>query len=196
MYHSIIFWDDGNFYTQEEAQELHDPNLSYIPKGTHTWHDWHLIPTEKPSIALPPFETNSSEYFGRSGSLDVTDIIYNGIIPYNDRTGKLQFYIDHEKENWIQLRRKIVRTLHGKVVKMVLEDDPGYYFIGRFTLTEISPAASYSKLTLSYQLDPLRYPIVYSDQGNIYWDPFNFETDYDYSVQPGSHDTIIAEGVL
>lgn len=184
MYHSLIFWDGSNFYSKSDVNKLNDPDLVYLPKGTHTWHDWHLIPSEKPSIAEPQFETNNSEYVGRSGTIDMTDKIYAGTIAYSDRVGNLQFYIDHEKEDWTAVRKKIVSALHGKKVKMVLEDDPTYYFTGRFTLTDIVPGASYSKLVLAYQLDPLRYPIIRDASiGNMYWDPFNFETDYDYSVQ-------------
>ena len=198
MYHSLIFWDGSSFYTEAEARDLNDLSLIGTPKGIHTWNDWYIIPSEKPSIALPNFETNVDEVFGRSGSIDMTHHAYNGKIAYQDRTGSLQFYIDHDKIDWRTLRQKIVTALHGKVIKMVLEDDIGYYFIGRFTFTDITPGASYSKLTLSYQLDPYRYPIQSNSQlGQIYWDPFNFDTDYDLSVDPNYQDAeFSSEGVL
>ena len=198
MYHSLIFWDGNSFYTQDEAQALNDPSLVGTPNGINTWNDWHIIPAEKPSIELPTFETHIDDLFGRSGAIDMTHKAYNGKIAYNDRVGSLRFYIDHDKEDWRELRKKIIEALHGKVIKMVLEDDLSYYYIGRFTLTEIASQPSYSQLVLSYQLDPYRYPII-SDAilGQIYWDPFNFEIDYDFTVDPNYQGpTYSTEGVL
>lgn len=198
MYHSITFWDGQSVYTAAEAEAKGDPTLAATPKGINTWDDWHLIPTEKPSIALPGYEANQFEIHGRAGSIDLADKIYDGTIVYSDRNGNLQFYIDHEKDDWLSIRQRIASTLHGKTVKMILEDDPGYYYEGEFYLTAIMPGASYSQLTIRYQLRPFRHYIYLDSRlGNVYWDPFNFETDYDLSVSPDyQHIQFSSEGVL
>ena len=50
---------DGVFYTEEYSISFGD---LYIPSGesytdfntvANTWEDWHLIPSSKPSIAVP-----------------------------------------------------------------------------------------------------------------------------------------------
>lgn len=185
MYHSLIFWDGTNFYTQSEARSLGDLSLTGTPKGINTWRDWHLIPTEKPAITLPAYDPYITELEGHSGSIDITDKVFGGEIIYGDRTGALEFYIHHDYVDWKNVRVRIIQALHGKKVKMILEDELQYYYVGRFTLTKITPQASYSQLTLSYQLEPYRYRVVNnSSLGNVYWDPFNFETDYDYTVNP------------
>lgn len=198
MYHSLIFWDgEISFYTSAQANALRDPDLAGVIKGIHTWHDWHIIPASKPSIELPAFDINENEVYGRSGTVDVTDKVYDGEIIYRDRSGSINFYIDHEQVDWRTLRKKIVQALEGKTIKMVLEDDPGYYYQGRFHLGSISPEASYSQLTITYQLEPYRYPLISGSKwGNVYWDPFNFETDYDFTVDPSKATEISQEGVL
>lgn len=105
-------------------------------------------------------------------------------ITYGDRSGDLDFYVtnDHD-EDWVSIRRKIARYLNGKRLKMVLEDEPNYYYVGRFTFDTWKSDPNFSHVNIKYQLEPFRYPRNYgTDQNpnysNPYWDSFNFEVDY------------------
>lgn len=199
MYHSITFWDGSSVYSKNDAIAAGDEALAGSPKGYNTWLNWHLIPTQKPSIAIPSPETNTLDIEGRSGSVDLTDKIYFGDIVFGNRTGSLEFYIDHEREDWVAVRAKISSSLHGKTFKMVLEDDPEYCYEGRFTLKALEAGESYSQLTINYQLQPYRYHFIIrtSQSGaDIIWDTFNFETDYDWSVEISGQAIISSEGVL
>lgn len=104
-------------------------------------------------------------------------------ITYSNRSGDLDFYVTQDKEDWISIRKKIAQYLNGKRIKMILEDEPGYYYEGRFTFETWKTDPKFSHVNIKYQLDPFRYPINYGtsqnpNYSNPYWDPFNFETDY------------------
>ena len=77
----------------------------------------------------------------------------------------------------------MVNTIHGKRMAIVLDDDPDYYYEGRFTVGNIEPASDYSGITITYQLDTYKLRIKsYGSDYPTLWDTFNFETDYDYSI--------------
>lgn len=200
MYHSITFWDGLSYYTVNEANQLGYPEIAGLPKGYNTWRDWGLIPSTKPSIEFPDIVTNNATIDGRSGSIDMSEALYamdstqtvvsnqamggtnlavNKVI-YKDRTGSLDFYVADQKTAWTTIRKNIANIIHGKKFKMVLEDDePQYYYEGRFFFEKWTSEKDYSKVTIKYQLAPYKYPAI---QSVLEWDPFNFETDYDFSV--------------
>ena len=61
-------------------------------------------------------------------------------------------------------------------MKMVLEDEPYYYYDGRFSLNEWKSENYNSKVVINYVLKPYKYNI-FGESGAWLWDPFNFETD-------------------
>lgn len=121
----------------------------------NTWTDWHLIPSERPYVDSPEVREKMVEIPGRSGLLDMTEML-TGDIHYGNRTGSWTFYVMHEYwSSWKNAYNAILVFLHGKRMKVYLEDDPNYYYIGRFKV-KWSPQKDYSKITIEYNLDPFR----------------------------------------
>ena len=119
---------------------------------------------------------------GADGMLDLTTYLTGGPV-YGQRNGSLSFKIANGIENIETIRSKMVNTIHGKRMAIVLDDDPDYYYEGRFTVGNIEPASDYSGITITYQLDTYKLRIKsYGSDYPTLWDTFNFETDYDYSI--------------
>lgn len=171
MYHSITF-GDGTLYPAGHPKEGQFA-------GTNTWDDWHLIPAERPSIASPGVATNFVSIPGRDGSIDMSTYLVNRPV-YGDRSGSFDFYVDNDHEYWETIRMKIMHFLHGKRLKMVLEDDPGWYWEGRFSVESWKSEASNSRVSINYQVGPYKRRISSEGDTDIIWDQFNFEADYDY----------------
>ena len=143
--------------------------------GKNTWYDWHLIPTTRPVVAQAGVSTNFVDIPGRrDGPIDLSEYLTGGIL-YGARSGSFQFIVDNDHEYWENIRSSIVNYLHGKRMKMCLEDDPAYYYEGRFTVEEWASGASYSTVTINYAVEPYKYYI--NAGGDWLWDPFNFDTD-------------------
>lgn len=175
MYHSITF-GDGTL----------DDGGHFI--GINTWEDWHLIPANRPDIAMPGMKTKFVELPGLDGSIDLSDYLRGGP-SYSSRSGSIEFYVDNDHEDWITIKEKILKSINGKKIKMCLEDDPMYYYIGRITFNEWKSDPGNSMVTLRYILEPYKYTIFTAGEDPLLWDPFNFETDYDwytplYKVRP------------
>ena len=174
MYHSITF-GDGTV-----------TNGVFV--GTNTWDDWHLIPSSRPVVASPGVSTNFVEIPGQDGALDISTYL-TGDIAYGTRSGSFEFYVDNDHEYWENLRRKIINTIHGQKMKMCLEDDPGYYWEGRFSLNEWRSEPWNSKVVIDYVVGPYKIANVLSGSKKTVWDTFNFDTDIDWYVV--LHDVVL-----
>jgi hypothetical protein len=135
----------------------------------NTWDNWHLIPTSRPFVALPTVNEKIVEIPGRNGVIDLTSFL-TGSPTYGNRKGSWEFYIVNpyflyadkrfitNASNWRSSEaayHSIASYCHGKVRSIVLEDDPDHSYSGRLKVS-LTPDAKYSKITISYDLDPYR----------------------------------------
>lgn len=134
--HSLNFWD-----TNSENYK-------------NTYDTWHLVPSKKPVIKLPEVRTNYVQVLGRSGDLDSTEVFGEGQIPYGMREDTIEFYIEKYDTTFEALKRDIANYLHGKKLFMSLDDDPDYYYIGRWYIDEARTDESWSAIVLKYTLEP------------------------------------------
>ena len=56
-----------------------------------------------------------------------------------------------------------------------MEDDPGFYYEGRFTVDEWNSDSWWSTITIGYDVYPYKKELTSSLEDWL-WDPFNFET--------------------
>lgn len=160
MYHSITI-----------GTNLLNSSGTGVIVSKNTWDDWHLIPTSRPLVNPPSPNINRIQIPGGDGSLDVTDILA-GRPTYSDRNGSWSFYVENGYMPWSFLYSDIMKYLHGKYLQCVLEDDPAYYYEGRFSVNEWRSDASRSMITINYILSP--YKVFNSSGENWLWDTFFF----------------------
>lgn len=158
----------------------------YVPHGItfttvdgneskHTWKDWRLVPTSRPVIAPPDVKENYIDISGADGYIDLTESL-TGDVKYKNRTGSIEFLVEN-KESWELVYSNILDYLHGQKKKMILDDDQGYYYIGRFSINEWKSEKFKSKIVINYNIDPYKYEQK-SSLEDWEWDTFNFETGY------------------
>lgn len=184
-----MYQSKGTYYTEEHSVSFGDfvtrssggATYTEFSVIANTWEDWYLIPSSRPSIEHPTATTKYVEIPGLDGMLDLTDYL-TGSPQYGMRSGSLSFFIDNGHENHETIRENMMHVLHGKKLKMRLDDDPNYYYEGRFTVGKLEPGASNSVISIGYQVDPYKWNMQAEGTNPVLWDPFNFETDYDYSV--------------
>ena len=150
MYHSITFGDKN------------------------TWDDWHLIPSKRPSFNPPTVKSQYVDIPGGNGVLDLTESL-TGYPLYNTRTGSWEFYVENGFKPWDELYSEISNYLHGQKLRAILEDDPGFYYEGRFTVDEWNSDSWWSTITIGYDVYPYKKELTSSLEDWL-WDPFNFET--------------------
>ena len=141
----------------------------------NTWNDWHLIPSSRPLVNPPNVRASMVDIPGSDGSLDLSEVLI-GRPTYADRTGTWDFYVDNGYGKWADRYSEIMGYLHGQKMTAVLEDDPLFFYDGRFTVNQWRSDPYYSRISINYEVGP--YKLYSATEGDMWlWDPFNFETD-------------------
>lgn len=172
MYHSITFGDKN------------------------TWDDWRLIPTSRPVFAPPPMKSKLIEIPGRNGLLDISTIA-TGVPVFENREGSFEFFLDNDYYQHNQIYDMVMSYLHGKNMRATLEDDPEFYYEGRFTVSSWVSGKNVSGLTIDYNVAPYKTN-TYSTMDDWLWDPFSFETGFIQYLESvyvsGTRDILIIGG--
>lgn len=156
MYHSIIFGDKN------------------------TWADWYLIPSSRPVFNPPTPKTKYVDIPGADWHLDLSTAL-TGEMAFNAREGSFEFIVDngqlsdYKASNWFDLYSEIMEYLHGQLIRARLEDEPIYYYEGRFTVNTWKSDPHNSKIVIDYNVSPYKYE-AWSSLEDWEWDPFNFLT--------------------
>ena len=142
----------------------------------NTWEDWHLIPSSRPFFAPPSVKTKELDIPGMDGVLDLTEVI-SGRPVFGNRTGSHEFIVadGFSGWDWVEAYSTIMDVLHGQGNYAILSDDPGYFYEGRFSVSQWKSDKNWSTISINYNVKPFKQEIV-SSMDDWKWDPFNFET--------------------
>lgn len=121
----------------------------------NTWDDWHLVSSSRPVIATPKQKTNFIDIPGGNGALDFSEAL-TGYPVYCNREGSLEFIVMNGYQEWNVLYDTILNYLHGQRATLILEDEPEYYYTGRFSVDNWASVKDNSTITINYVLDPYK----------------------------------------
>ena len=154
---------------------LHNASIEVVNTGKkyNTWKDWKLIPTERLVVPPPAQKTNSTDVPGSNGRLDMSESL-NGYPVFDTRGGSWDFYvinngvtINEEYGSWYDRFSDVANTIHGKMVKVTLDDEPDYYYKGRVTVNNFGPDNTWSKLTIGFEFFPYKLREKEEDTGEF-----------------------------
>lgn len=139
----------------------------------NTWDDWHLIPSTRPLFNPPNPKTQFIDIPGANGQIDLTESL-TGYPVYENRQGSNEFYVVNGYQSWDVLYSEIMNYLHGKKMRAYLEDDPYFYYEGRFSVNQWKSDKYWSIITIDYDVYPYKKEPNTSLEDWL-WDPFDFE---------------------
>jgi hypothetical protein len=131
----------------------------------------------------PAVKTVYIDIPGANGKIDMTEALA-GYPLYDNREGSFEFIVANGyRASWIGGYQKFANWLHGKDLRCVLDDDPSFYYEGRFSIDNWTSNndGTWSNVTFNYNVKPFKYSIN-SSMDDWLWDPFNFETDIIYKL--------------
>lgn len=132
--------------------------MTGITFGTyHSYTDLELILSSK-IIGAPSVKTETVEVPGADGVLDFTEFF--GEPKYNNRTLTFEFVSIKAWASQLMQDLTIKNALHGKKMKIVLDDNPNYYFYGRVSVGDWTSENNIAKLTITCDCDPWRYKMT------------------------------------
>lgn len=151
----------------------------------HTWNDWGLIPKARPVVSPPEVKTDIVDINTINGDgLDLSESL-TGYPIYKNRKLEVEFYRQNGN-NWTGSHdiSDILNWGHGQVLKVILDDDPTWYYEGRLSISETTSDKYWSVVKISCSLHPFASYVYtseeWSDTDELLWDLIDFSADGDY----------------
>lgn len=127
--------------------------MKQITFGTYkSYDDLYLILNDK-TIGSPEPKKNQIEVEGGDGVIDLTEIF--GRINYNNRT--LAFNFSTLVQPFMAYYSAIQDALNGKRMKITLDEDSNFYYMGRITVGDFTNEKNIGKISIECDCDPYKY---------------------------------------
>lgn len=125
----------------------------------HTANDWELILNSK-KIDPPTPKIVKVSIDGRTGDLDLSEAL-TGDIEYENRELTCTFLLCEGTHDERERRlTEIINTVHGRTKKIVLPDDPFYYFLGRCAISDVTNTRAYASFVLTADCEAFKYALT------------------------------------
>ena len=123
----------------------------------HSYDDFSLILSQK-TIGAPSPKVEAIAIPGGDGVLDLSEFF--GEVKYNNRNLSFDFSTIIPQAGFLDLFSRIQNAIHGQKVQIVLDDDPGWYYIGRVTVPEWKAERNIGKLTIECDCEPYKMKLT------------------------------------
>lgn len=120
----------------------------------HSYDDLDLILSSK-TIGSPSVKITTVDIPGADGVLDFTEFF--GEPKYNNRTLTFEFRSIKTFSAQLAQDSSVKNALHGKKMKIILDDDPSYYFYGRVSVGDWESENNIvGKVTITCDCEPYK----------------------------------------
>ena len=122
----------------------------------HSFRDFNLILTKK-DVGSPPVKEKKLDIDGADSDIDYTD--YFGEPKYGNATHKFDFVTTQPQTDFLSQFSLVKNALHGKKLRIILDDDPSYYYVGRIFCQNFTSANGVGNINLECDCEPYKYKI-------------------------------------
>ena len=123
----------------------------------HSYDDLNLILTKK-EMGAPSVKEEKIDIPGADGSLDLTDFF--GEPKYEDVTHKFEFQTIIPPREFLTLYSRIKNAIHGQKLRIILDDDPLFYYVGRCYATSFTNDRNIGTVGIECDCEPYKYRIA------------------------------------
>lgn len=123
----------------------------------HSYKDLQLLLASK-TIGAPSPKTELIDIPGGDGALDLTEFF--GDVKYNNRTLSFDFSTIVPQSQFMDLFSQVQNALHGRKMKIALEADPEWYYVGRCNVSDWKADKNIGKLTIDCDCEPHKYKLA------------------------------------
>lgn len=150
----------------------------------HSFDDLGLI-LSSVDLGTPEPKTMIVDINGANGQIDLTEAL-TGYTQYKNRKLEFTFQVFAGAKDWIKTYNKLLSDVHGKMMKVVMDEDPDYFYQGRVTVNQWTSKKTLNTIVVDVDADPFKYMLKSSEEKWL-WDSFSFvdgiifQTDYTVS---------------
>lgn len=121
----------------------------------HTYRDWGLLMKSRPKISPPSPKLKIIQVPGSDRIIDLTQHL-TGQVHYEPRTIEFEFVTIAPREQWASLHSDILTYLHGQSVRITMDDDPNWYYLGRVTVGDFDADKKTATLPMTATVEPYK----------------------------------------
>lgn len=121
----------------------------------HSYRDWALVTRSRPKVSPPTPKQKLITVPGSDKIIDLTQLL-TGKVHYEPRTIAFEFIMIAPRERWADLYSDILNHLHGQTVKIVMDNDPNWYYTGRVTVGDLEAEKTTANLTMTATVEPYK----------------------------------------
>lgn len=122
----------------------------------HSYRDLKLILNKK-EMGAPAVKKNQIDVAGADGVLDLTDFF--GEPKYENVTHKFDFSTLVPQTEFLSLFSAIKNAIHGKKVRIVLDDDPTFFYMGRCYVSPFTNEKGVGIVSVECDCEPYKYKL-------------------------------------
>ena len=124
----------------------------------HSFDNFDLILSKK-ELESPAVKEVTQEIPGADSHLDLTDFF--GEPKYNNARHKFTFStLPLTEAEAFSLLSRIRNALHGKKVRIILDDDPSFYYVGRVYIEQYRSEKQVGTLLVECDCEPYKYKLA------------------------------------
>lgn len=130
--------------------------MNGVTFGTNHSYDFYSLILTGKTIEAPEAKKYTVDIEGGDGELDLTE--YFGRVNYKNRKLSFDFEAITSKVDFPTFFSTIFNDLHGKKMKVILDDDPNYFYYGRLSV-KATHSKKISKITIEVDAEPYKYKL-------------------------------------
>lgn len=179
---------------------MHELTITKGSQTIKTYTDWGLVPKTRFNVAPAEPKYNYIEVEGSDAIIDLTESL-TGYVCYNMRSCEITFTIIRDRKAWSSIYSDIMNFIQGEKVMVFSDEDPEWYWIGRFQVSDWDTAQKTGEITISGKVEPYKI-FTHEPNENWLWDNFNFEigvirdSNFEFQTDVGETDTVYPLTVL
>lgn len=122
--------------------------------GFHSFRDLHLLMTGK-EIGAPEIKRQTIDIAGADGELDFTDFF--GEPKFANVQHQFTFESIRPRNEQLSQYTDLKNKIHGKKGRIILDDDPSFFYVGRCSVSKYTNEKNIGKITVTCDCEPYKY---------------------------------------
>lgn len=122
----------------------------------HSYRTWKMLLASKPIISPPKPKTKLIQVPGTNAVIDLTETLTGGEVKYEPRGIRCVFYVVGGRQKWPSVYSAVLNEVHGKRMKIIMDDDPNWYYEGRVSVDEFDSDESSATIVITAEVEPYK----------------------------------------
>ena len=123
----------------------------------HSYRDLRLLLSEK-EMGAPAVKKTTLDIPGGDGELDFTE--FHGEPKYGNVTHTFKFTTIQPRREFLTQYSEVKNALHGRKVRIILDDDPAYFYMGRCDVSKFTDEKGIGTITVTCDCEPYKYKLA------------------------------------